>query len=348
VSQETNLPADPMTPPPPEAARFDTVQQAWILSRYADVWAALREPNLWPVNGKREIQRDGREGDGRLEQRAPMLEAIAGARVEGWRPRLEAVTERALEDLAPDRAVELLSEFALPWGLSLAIMVTGANPGERARLSDLGCRVFAATGAETKDAALRADAAGATAELDAIFEGGPVPMGEPAFVALSQTLPRLLTNAWVALAQRPEEFAHLRACPDLLPNAVDELLRYAGIVRRVYRRSTAQVKLGGITIEEGELAALMLGSANRDPHQFPDPNRLDLSRSVSSHVALGTGRNSCVGAMLIRMAASVATGALAQRFEEASLVSVGKWRMGSGFCFPESAFVTLRSPVKQS
>ncbi len=63
-----------------------------------------------------------------------------------------------------------------------------------------------------------------------------------------------------------------------------------------YRRATADVELGGVTIAEGELAALMLASANRDPEQFPDPDRLDLARPVTSHVALGTGRNSCVGA----------------------------------------------------
>ena len=335
---ETSL-SDPMTPERPEAARFDAAQQAWILSRYADVWAALREPNLWPVTGKR-------ESDGRLQQRAAMLEAVAGARVEEWRPRLEIVTRRALESLPAHREVELLGEFLLPWGLSLAMMVTGAEAADRARLGDLSTRVFAATGAEHKDAALRADAAGATAELERIFEGGPVPMGEPAFVALSQTLPRLLANAWVALARHPAEFARLRACPALLPGAIDELLRYSGIVRRIYRRAIAPVELGGVTIAEGELAALMLASANRDPEQFPDPDRLDVGRVVSSHLALGAGRNSCVGAMLIRMAAAVATGSLAERFEEFGACRVGEWRTGSGFCFPASVHVTLKPDTK--
>jgi cytochrome P450 len=337
-----------MTPARPEAAWFDSARNAWILSRYADVWAALREPNLWPVNGKHEIQRDGREADGRLQQRAPMLEAIAGARVEEWRPRLEALTYRALESLATDRAVELLSEFMLPWGLSLAMMVTGADPADRGRLGDLGCRVFAATGAESKDAALRADAAAATAELEQIFAGGPVPMGEPAFVALSQTLPRLLANAWLALIRHPNEFARLHAHPELLPAAIDEMLRYSGIVRRIFRRATGKVELGGVTIQDGDLAALMLASANRDPQQFPDPDRLDLGRSVPSHVALGTGRNSCVGAMLIRMAASVATGALTARFVEAALLNVGEWRTGSGFCFPEMVYLTLKAEGRNS
>jgi cytochrome P450 len=72
------------------------------------------------------------------------------------------------------------------------------------------------------------------------------------------------------------------------------------------------------------------------------PEMLLLTRPVTSHVALGTGRNGCVGAMLIRMAASVATGVLAAKFAEATFDGVGGWRTGSGFCFPASVYVTLR------
>jgi cytochrome P450 len=150
----------------------------------------------------------------------------------------------------------------------------------------------------------------------------------------------------VALAQRPAEFARLRAHPELLPGAVEELLRYSGIVRRVYRRATAPVELGGVTLAQGDLAALLLASANRDPERFPDPDRLDFARAVPSHLALGTGRNSCVGTMLIRMAAAVATGALAKYFETFDLCRVGEWRTGSGFCFPASAFVTWKPDTK--
>ncbi len=331
-----------MTPPRPGAPRFDTAQNAWVLSRYADVCAALRDPHLWAVGGKREIQPDSRDDAGRLKQRADMLEALSASRVEMWRPRLEALTHEALDRLPTDRAVDLLGEFTLPWGLSLAMHVTRADPAASRRLSDLGSRVFAATGAGREDIELRADAAAATAELDRIFETGPIPMGEPAFVALSQTLPRLLASAWLALVRHPDQFAWLRAHPGLLPGAIEELLRYAGIVRRVFRRATANVDIGGVRIADGELVVLMLASANRDPEQFPDPDRLLLSRPVTGHVALGTGRNSCVGAMVIRMAAAVATGALTARFVEVQFDSVGEWRTGSGFCFPASVYVTLR------
>jgi cytochrome P450 len=333
---------DPMTPAPPEAARFDSAQNAWVLSRYRDVSAALRDPHLWPVDGKREIQPDGRDADGRLPQRGAMLEAIAGARVDAWRPQVEALTRSAIANLPANRAVDLLEEFTLPWGLSLAMLVTGADAGERRRLSELSTRVFAATGAESKDAALKADAAAATAELERRFEGGPVPMGEPAFVALSQTLPRLLANVWLALVRHPSEYERLRAQPQLLPAAIDELLRFAGIVRHVYRRATKDVDISGTRIAAGELAVLMLGSANRDPEAFSDPDRFDVGRGASHHLSLGTGRNSCVGAMLIRMAASTATAALTGEFARVEFEGVGDWRTGSGFRFPGSLIVRLQ------
>jgi cytochrome P450 len=331
-----------MTPPRPRAAYFDPEKSAWVLSRFPDVWAALRHPHLWPVGGKREIQSDTRDDAGRLKQRAAMLDALSAARLEAWRPGVESLTHNALDRLPTDRAVDLVGEFALPWGLALAVLVTGADPADSQRLSDLSRRVFAATGASSEDAALRADAAASTAELGRIFETGPIPMGEPTFVALSQTLPRLLANAWLALLRHPAEFARLRAHPQLMPGAIEELLRYAGIVRRVFRRATADVDLGDVRIAQGDLAILMLASANRDPEQFPHPDRLLLARPVASHVALGTGRNGCVGAMLIRLAASVATSALTTTFAEATYDKVGGWRTGSGFCFPASVYVTLR------
>ena len=89
MSADSSTLADPMTPPRPEAPHFDPAQNAWVLSRYPDVWAALREPHLWPVSGKREIQPEARDDAGRLKQRAAMLEALSASRLEEWRPRLE-------------------------------------------------------------------------------------------------------------------------------------------------------------------------------------------------------------------------------------------------------------------
>jgi cytochrome P450 len=121
------------------------------------------------------------------------------------------------------------------------------------------------------------------------------------------------------------------------------MLRYAGIVRRVYRRSTADVEVGGVVIPQGDLTALMLATANRDPAQFPEPDRLDVSRPVPSHFALGYGRNSCVGGNPVRMAVAIATTVLVTTFSGAKLTSQTSWTSGSGFLFPTSVDVTFIS-----
>jgi cytochrome P450 len=328
--------APDLTPPPPVAPRLDSKDSTWVLTRYPDVLAALREPNLWPIAGKYE----DRDETGKLRVRPGMLDALSPQHLANWQTRIEPLVETALDALPSGRPVEILSEFAKPWCLSVAMLVTGAAPEERARLADLGNSVFAATGAPD-DSPLRAPAAAATAELDRFFANGPIPMGEPTFIAISQTSARLLTNSWLALFQHPTEYARLRARPELMPGAVDELLRYAGIVRRIYRRATAPVSIGGVAIAQDQRVALMLASANRDPDIFPDPNRLDLTRPFTGHLALGAGRNSCVGAGTVRMVISVATAALVRRFENVEIRPVDDWRIGSGFCFPAAVHVIL-------
>ena len=88
---------------------------------------------------------------------------------------------------------------------------------------------------------------------------------------------------------------------------------------------------------------LMLASANRDPAQFPDPDRLDVTRRVTNQLALGTGRNSCVGAALLRIALAVATAALLERFTGADLAGTPDWRTGSGYAFPTSLPVRFQT-----
>jgi cytochrome P450 len=328
---------------PPQPAYFDSAKRVWILTRYADVLAALQHPHLWPVGGgEREIEAESRDEAGRLKLRGEVLARFSQSRLAEWRPLMESEAVRILKALPTGPTVDLFREFALPWGLSLAIYATGGDPADREKLGALSTRVFAATGAPG-DSPLKADAAAATAELDGIFQHGPVPMGEPTFVALSQTMARLLASCWHALISHPQEYAELRARPELMPAAVEELLRYSGIVRRVYRRSTAAAELGGATIAPGELVALMLATANRDPAQFPSPDRLDVTRPTSIHFSLGYGRNSCVGGNPVRMAIAVATSVLVSTFAAAQLAREPDWQSGSGFLFPTSVDVTLIS-----
>jgi cytochrome P450 len=274
------------------APHFDPALGAWVISRYADVLAAFREPGLWPVRARDEAAHVG--------VRAETLAALSPARLAAWQSQIEPLAHRLLEQLLTDRAVDLVGEFAQPWSLAVAVLVTGADAADGERLAALARQVSAAA-AEPDDSALKSAAAAATAELERHFQQTATPLGEPAFVALSQTLPCYLANAWLALLQHPAELARLRSQPDLLPGAMDELLRYAGLVRQLFRQAAADVKLGGVRIAEGERVSLMLAAANRDPVQFPEPDRLDVTRQAAGQVALGAGPHACVGASRIRM-----------------------------------------------
>lgn len=327
------------------APYFDRELDGWILTRYADVTAALRDPLLWPVAARDEDQSHTRDELGRLKLRAAVSDTLAPARLAALQAQLEQPTRDAIAAMPVDRPVDLLSEFAQPWCLGVAMLITSAPSADRERLRELSNTIFAGTGAP-EGSERRAKAAGGTAELDRYFAALHIPMGEPTFIATSQTTARLLTNSWLALIQNPGEYARLRCDPGLVSNAVEELIRYAGIVRRIYRSAIADLDLNGTLIRKGERVLLMLADANRDPEQFPHPDRLDLTRRFVSHVSLGYGRNSCVGAQLIRVALALATRALVEIYELPELARSIELQEGSGFSFPSALTVRMcRNPL---
>jgi cytochrome P450 len=269
-----------------------------------------------------------------------MLEAFSSARITAWMPRMEPMAREAAEQLTAGSGVDLLADFARPWALSLAILATGADAAQRQSLAALGAQVIAGTG-EPDGSPPQLAAADATAELERALEGVSIPMGEPTFVGISQTFTRFLAKGWFDLIRHPDQWTRLREQPELLPGAMDELLRHAGIVRKVVRRAVAGTEAAGLGIEKGQRVFLLVGSANRDPAQFRDPGRLDVTRKASGHVALGGGRNSCVGALLIRTAGGALTGALVRRFTRAELDGEPPWRVSSRFAWPEALRAVL-------
>lgn len=331
---------DPLCPLPPESPYFDAALDAWILSRYADVMAAFRDLRMAPVGPRSKGPVKNQQTAEQSRIRAETLAALSPSRIAEWQAQLEPLADNVLGELPPDAQVDLVHDFALPWSLAAALIVTDAQRSDAEHLSDLAQQV-SASAADPFDAILQEQAASASGELDHLLAGGAIPMRGPTFVALSQTLPAFLANAWFALLRHRTELTRLSEDPRLMPRAMNELLRYAGLARMLFRRATASVEIDSVQIPEGERAVLMLASANRDPAQFPDPNRLDLTRHAAGQLALGFGPHSCVGAALIRMAASVATGAFASRFATARVSGPIEWRGGLGFRAPASLPVVV-------
>src|SRR5204863_6096537 len=105
----------------------------------------------------------------------------------------------------------------------------------------------------------------------------------------------------VALLQNPDELARLRAAPDRIDIGLEELLRYISPTQVVMRRAAEDIQVGGRTVRAGESVLLVLAAANRDPDQFPDPDRLDVQRAANAHLAFGSGIHHCIGAALDRL-----------------------------------------------
>jgi cytochrome P450 len=140
-------------------------------------------------------------------------------------------------------------------------------------------------------------------------------------VAGHETTVNLIGNGTLALLRHPAELRRLRERPGLVAGAVEELLRYDGPVQRTARVPSEDVALGDRTIGKGELVMPFIGAADRDPAQFPDPDRLDITRADNRHIAFGWGIHFCLGAPLARVEGQIAINTLVQRLPKLALAT---------------------------
>jgi cytochrome P450 len=134
-----------------------------------------------------------------------------------------------------------------------------------------------------------------------------------------ETTTNLIANALHALIAWPGERARLIAQPELIHSAVEEFLRFESSNQLGNRITTRECVVGGVTMAAGTPITLCIGAANRDPAQFPDPDRLDLARSPNRHLAFGSGPHQCVGMHLARLEARVAIARFLARFPHYAL-----------------------------
>jgi cytochrome P450 len=252
-----------------------------VLRRYREVAAALRDSAFQIVGGSVDP----------IPHRAMRDQAreLYGARQ--W-PEPPPTT--------PSTKIEIVQDFAEPWSLAVASLVTGIDPRIAPQLIPAARAVFDA--GASPDPGIQANEAART--LAGHFPPPIAALHVQAFVALTVSLPAFLGNACAALLANAEQFDSIGE-----RTAIDELLRFAGPSIRQLR------------IRNGERVELRLAEANRDPDEFPDPNRLDLKRrNASAHLAFGGGPHACVGGPLVKSAVAAILPVFSKRFAAARLI----------------------------
>lgn len=263
-------------------------------------------------------------------------------------PRIEALVERLLDAAGERGAIDLIEDFAAAIPIQLIGDMLGLPMDERGPLRDWSLAILGALEPvltpEQFDTGVRAVAEfkaylhrhvrRAAAEqgevLAALVAGSELAPESAAGERLTElelvhncifllnagheTTTNLIGNGVDLLVRHPDAMARLRERPELIETAVEEFLRLESSNQLGNRRAASATSLGGVEMPAGTYVHIGIGAANRDPGQFPDPDRLDIARHPNRHLAFGTGIHACAGLSLARMEAQVAIGALLRRF----------------------------------
>lgn len=265
------------------------------------------------------------------------------AAVERWRPRIRAVVARILDGIRGEE-FDLIAEFAGPVPTVVIAEMLGIDParhGDFKTWSDqsvtVGFNPFATPEeravAETARASLEAffrdeiaarraspgddlisDMLRAESDGERLTEREMVRQCNLLLVAGNVTTTDLIGNGVKALLDHPEQLARLRAHPELIRNAVEEMLRFDSPVVNSGRIANRDIAIGGCPVHRGESLSTSLAAANRDPAVYPDPDRFDIERADTHHQSFGGGRHLCLGAHLARAEAQEAILGLIARF----------------------------------
>jgi cytochrome P450 len=322
-----------------------------VLTRHAEVAAVLRDPRMSrdPRRSAPFQLLRGRDGQDPFEDGAPSMlfvdppdhtrlrtlvnKAFTPAAIGRLRSRVEELTGQLLDRVADAGELDLVDDLAYPLPVTVICELLGVPAQDQTRFRAWSWALVhlldPLVAEDTLQQALAARTAlrgylGAlvaqrrtypaedllTALVAAEDQGHR--LSEPELVSMCLLL--LIANGTLTLLTHPAQRARLAADPGLAASAVEELLRYDSPVQLTARHVLADLEVGGRRVGEGETVLAVLGAANRDPAQFPDPDRLDLARSPNRHLAFGGGIHFCLGAPLARMEAQIALTALLRRF----------------------------------
>ncbi len=270
--------------------------------------------------------------------RALISPAFHKSKIEAMRAKMTELLNGLLDELAAKRSADLVAELVVPFSTGTLGEFMKLPEGDQDKWAAWGHRLFSSVTDP-------ADAKRATAEIEAyldvlIAEREAEPRDDFLSVLLEsevdghrlsreqirsfgmlmlasaghETSASAMSMALYYLAGHPEALAELQDHPELLPTAVEEMLRYAVPVQIFCRNATRDVEIHGTTIAEGSVVATSYGSANLDPSVFPEPSEIKLDRTPNKHMTFGAGPHLCVGAQIARLEMELLLSEVSRRF----------------------------------
>ena len=294
--------------------------------------------------------------------RALVSKAFTPRVIEGMRTHIQDIVDRLLDRVQDSKAMDVIADLAYPLPVTVICEMLGVPAKDQGTIrqwsSDVARSLDAIGMPSDAEMVTRGRAArralgdyfhrllperrqhpqsdllslliAAEEQGDKLSEGELLATCVLLFIAGHETTVNLIGNGLLALLRHPDQLARLSDEPTLIQSAVEELLRYDSPVQRTARMTNIDVEVDGRKIAKGSMVVATIGAANRDPAQFPDPDRLDITRRDNRHIAFGFGIHFCLGAPLARVEGQVALGTLLRRMPGLALqAATPEWRESS-------------------
>ncbi|MBB5874103.1 cytochrome P450 [Allocatelliglobosispora scoriae] len=353
---------------------------ALLATRHADVRAVLADARFSRAFGRDEPRTVEQLTDGGIFSLDPpehtrirglVVKAFTVRRVEQLRERTEQLADRLVDEMiAHGGPLDLVEHFALPFPVTVMCELLGVPVADRKRFGTWASVIVATTSLspekiveyrarlgiymgrlidrrrrEPTDADLLGALVQARDDDDRLTEDELLHLSATLLSVGFETTSAEIPNFMYLLLTRPDLLHRLRAEPELLPTAVEELLRYSPIAAFAMfpRYAREDVELPGGPVRAGEPVLVHTAAANRDPRVFTDPDEIDLARSPNPHLALGHGVHHCLGGPLARMELRTMLATLIRRLPNLRLAVTAEeipWKTGQLIRGPQSLPVT--------
>jgi hypothetical protein len=290
--------------------------------------------------------------------RSLVTKAFTARRIEALREQIQHLTDRLLDKVLPSGRMDAIRDLAFPLPVLVICELLGIPQADRAdfvaRSSSGGALLNPTPPTRAELDAANAGTKRSADYFEALFEqrrkapeddlitqlvqveeaGDRLSAAELRanvnllFAAGHETTVNLIGNGILSLLIHPDQWAMLLDDPTLIPNAVEEILRYESPVQAVGRIVTEPLTISGVTLAENDMAVALVGAANRDPATFQDPDRVDITRGDLKPLSFGGGIHFCLGAQLARIEAAVVFEILVRRLPSLRLTAPvhPKWR----------------------